>query len=212
MEGVALHGTCHPSETGNFILLLDLLLGMWPLICTATSMATAKKNLSTEPLVLSSATLAQLRDLAQECMACELYRNATQAVFGEGPSSARIVMVGEQPGDKEDLAGKPFVGPAGVLLNRALEDAGIDRADVYVTNAVKHFKFDERGKRRIHKKPSDSEITACRPWLEAELARIQPEVIVCLGATAARAVIGKQRLRVRNLTSCATKPENLISA
>jgi len=102
------------------------------------------------------------------------------------------VMVGEQPGDKEDLAGKPFVGPAGGLLNRALEDAGIDRSDVYITNALKHFKFEERGERRIHKKPSDSEIAACRPWLDAELARIHPDFIVCLGATAARAVIGKQ--------------------
>jgi DNA polymerase len=160
--------------------------------------ATAKKYLRPEPFVPSSATLAQLRDLVQECKACELYRNATQAVFGGGPSTARIVMVGEQPGDKEDFAGKPFVGPAGNLLNRALEDAGIDREDVYITNAVKHFKFEERGKRRIHKKPSDSEITACRPWLEAELARIQPEVIVCLGATAARAVIGKQHRVLRD--------------
>ena len=160
-------------------------------------MATAKK-LGTELLIPSSATLVQLRDLAQQCKACDLYRNATQAVFGEGPSTARIVMVGEQPGDKEDLAGKPFVGPAGGLLNRALEDAGIDRADVYITNAVKHFKFEERGKRRIHKKPADSEINACRPWLDAELARIQPEVIVCLGATAARAVIGKQHRILRD--------------
>jgi DNA polymerase len=155
-------------------------------------MMAVKKNLGTEVFVPAGATLTQLRDLAQECKACELYRNATQAVFGDGPSSARIVMVGEQPGDKEDLAGKPFVGPAGGLLNRALEEAGIDRSDVYITNAVKHFKFEERGKRRIHKKPADSEIAACRPWLEAELTRIKPEIIVCLGSTAARAVIGKQ--------------------
>jgi DNA polymerase len=161
-------------------------------------MAFAKKNLGTEPLVPSGATLAQLRDLAQECKACELYRNATQAVLGEGPSRARIVMVGEQPGDKEDLAGKPFIGPAGGLLSRALEDAGIDRSDVDITNAVKYFKFEERGKRRIHKKPSDSEIAACRPWLEAEVARIQPDIIVCLGGTAARAVIGKQHRVLRD--------------
>jgi uracil-DNA glycosylase family protein len=161
-------------------------------------MAFAKKNIETEPLVPSGATLAQLRDLAQECKACKLYRTATQAVLGEGPSRARIVMVGEQPGDKEDLAGKPFVGPAGGLLSRALEEAGIDRSDVYITNAVKHFKFEERGKRRIHKKPSDSEIAACRPWLEAEVARIQPDIIVCLGGTAARAVIGKQHRVLRD--------------
>ena len=155
-------------------------------------MMAVKKNLGTEVFVPAGTTLTQLRDLAQECKACELYRNATQAVFGEGPSSARIVMVGEQPGDKEDLAGKPFVGPAGGLLNRALEEAGIDRSDVYITNAVKHFKFEERGKRRIHKNPANSEIAGCRPWLEAELTRIKPEIIVCLGSTAARAVIGKQ--------------------
>jgi uracil-DNA glycosylase len=142
--------------------------------------------------VPQGATLAQLREAAQKCKGCDLYRRATQAVLGEGPSTARIVMVGEQPGDKEDLAGKPFVGPAGGLLTRALEDAGIDRSDVYITNALKHFKFEERGKRRIHKKPSETEIVACRPWLDAELLLIKPEIIVCLGATAAHAVIGKK--------------------
>jgi len=136
--------------------------------------------------------MAQLRGAAQRCQGCELYRNATQAVLGEGPATARIVMVGEQPGDREDLAGRPFVGPAGQLLDRALEDAGIRRSDVYITNAVKHFKFEERGRRRIHKKPSDSEIEACKPWLTAEFARIKPKLIVCLGASAARAIIGKQ--------------------
>ena len=130
--------------------------------------------------------------LPKGCQGCALYRNATQAVFGEGSAKARIVMVGEQPGDKEDLAGKPFVRPAGGMLDRALEEAGIDRSDVYITNSVKHFKFEERGKRRIHKKPSRAEIVACRPWLEAELALIRPEIIVCLGATAAQAVIGKE--------------------
>jgi uracil-DNA glycosylase len=142
--------------------------------------------------VPQGATLAQLREAAQKCKDCNLYRHATQAVLGEGPSTARIVMVGEQPGDKEDLAGKPFVGPAGGLLTRALEDAGIDRSDVYITNAVKHFKFEERGKRRIHKKPSETEIVACRPWLNAEFSLINPEIVVCLGATAAHAIIGKK--------------------
>ena len=149
-------------------------------------------RLDAAPFVPSNGTLAQLRDAAQRCQGCELYRNATQAVLGEGPATARIVMVGEQPGDREDLTGKPFVGPAGQLLDRALEDAGIRRSDVYITNAVKHFKFEERGRRRIHKKPSDSEIEACKPWLTAEFARIKPKLIVCLGASAARAIIGKQ--------------------
>jgi uracil-DNA glycosylase len=144
------------------------------------------------PFVPQDASLGQGREAAQKCKGCELYRYATQAVLGEGPSTSRIVMVGEQPGDKEDLAGKPFVGPAGGLLTRALEDAGIDRSDVYITNAVKHFKFEERGKRRIHKKPSETEIVACRPWLDAEFAIIKPEIVVCLGATAAHAVIGKK--------------------
>ena len=144
------------------------------------------------PFVPARANLAQLAEAAQQCRGCDLYRNATQAVLGEGPISARVVMVGEQPGDREDRAGTPFVGPAGKLLDTALQDAGLARSDVYITNAVKHFKFDERGKRRIHKKPSVSEIDACYPWLEAELALIHPAVIVCLGATAARAVIGKE--------------------
>ena len=150
----------------------------------------AKKGPGAAPFVPVGATLPQLHDAAQACKGCELYRNATQAVLGEGPLRARIMMVGEQPGDKEDLAGRPFVGPAGGLLDRALEDAQIDRADVYLTNAVKHFKFEEHGKRRIHKKPSGGEIAACHPWLEAELACIRPEILVCLGATAAQAVIG----------------------
>lgn len=152
----------------------------------------AKKFSGAAPYIPEGASLALLREAVQDCRGCELYRNATQAVLGEGPAAARIVMVGEQPGDQEDLAGRPFVGPAGGILNRALEEAGIRRDDVYMTNAVKHFKFEERGKRRIHKKPSDSEITACKPWLWAELARIRPQIIVCLGATAARAVIGKE--------------------
>lgn len=150
-----------------------------------------KRSAGAEVLVPEGATLFVLAEAVQDCRGCDLYRNATQAVLGEGPSSARVVMVGEQPGDQEDLAGKPFVGPAGGVLNRALVDAAIDRSEVYVTNAVKHFKFEERGKRRIHKKPSNFEIAACRPWLDAELRLVQPEVIVCLGATAAHGVIGK---------------------
>ena len=145
-----------------------------------------------QAFVPAHASLRQLREAAQSCKGCDLYRHATQAVLGEGPSTARIMMVGEQPGDKEDLAGKPFVGAAGGVLDRALAEAGIDRSEVYVTNAVKHFKFEERGKRRIHKKPSARETAACKPWLWAELARVRPELIVCLGATAAQAVIGSQ--------------------
>jgi uracil-DNA glycosylase family protein len=135
-------------------------------------------------------TLPALLEAVQECHGCDLYRYAKQAVGGEGPRSARIVLVGEQPGDEEDRLGRPFVGPAGRLLDRALEEAGIDRTTVFVTNAVKHFKFEERGKRRIHKKPSGSEIKACRPWLEVELAIVKPEILVCLGATAAQSVFG----------------------
>jgi DNA polymerase len=131
-----------------------------------------------------------LREAVQKCRGCELYARATQAVFGEGPNSAEIVLIGEQPGDEEDRQGHPFVGPAGKLLDRALVDAGIDRSLVYVTNAVKHFKFEERGKRRLHKKPSGLEIRACRPWLEAEINLIQPQIIVCLGATAAQSIFG----------------------
>lgn len=152
----------------------------------------AVRSAGAEPYIPSGATLAQLAEAAQSCKGCELYRHATQAVGGEGPATARIVMVGEQPGDREDRAGRPFVGPAGALLDRALADAGIERADVYVTNAVKHFKFEERGKRRIHKKPSDTEIAACKPWLLAELSCVRPRMIVCLGVSAARAVIGKE--------------------
>ena len=136
------------------------------------------------------ATLPVLRRAIQQCRGCDLYRHATQAVFGEGKRSANILLIGEQPGNEEDRQGRPFVGPAGRILDRALQDAGIDRSSTYVTNVVKHFKFEERGKRRIHKKPSSLEIKACRPWLEAEVALIRPDVIVCLGATAAQALFG----------------------
>jgi DNA polymerase len=136
-------------------------------------------------------TLPALREAAAQCRGCDLYRDATQTVFGEGPRGARIVMVGEQPGDKEDLAGRPFVGPAGGLLDRAIDETGLARDDVYITNVVKHFRFVLRGKRRIHKKPDMEHIRACTPWLEAELARIGPEVLVLLGATAAQAFLGR---------------------
>lgn len=145
---------------------------------------------STRPFLPARKTLAALRGAIQECQGCNLYRFATQAVFGEGPALAPIVMIGEQPGNDEDLRGRPFVGPAGKLLDRAMEEAGILRSQVYVTNAVKHFKFEERGKRRIHKKPSSSEVKACWPWLEAELAAIKPKIAVCLGATATLAMMG----------------------
>jgi DNA polymerase len=136
-------------------------------------------------------SLGELRDEAGECRACPLWKNATQTVFGEGRRAASIFFVGEQPGDQEDLAGRPFVGPAGRLLDKALEEAGIDRKATYVTNAVKHFKFEPRGKRRIHKKPNEMEISACRRWLEGELRMVDPQVVVALGATAARAIFGR---------------------
>ncbi len=133
--------------------------------------------------------LAGLREAAAGCRACELWEPATQTVFGEGPETARIVFVGEQPGDQEDRKGEPFVGPAGRLLDRALADAGIDRRDAYITNAVKHFRFTPTPKRRIHQSPGAEHLMACRPWLEAEFAVLQPEVVVCLGAVAAKALI-----------------------
>ncbi|MFI7617121.1 UdgX family uracil-DNA binding protein [Nonomuraea terrae] len=136
--------------------------------------------------------LDALRSAAAGCEGCDLYRNATQTVFGEGPGHATFMLVGEQPGDREDIEGHPFVGPAGRVLDRGLEEAGIAREDVYVTNAVKHFSFTPRGKRRIHQKPTAAEITACRPWLNAELAVVQPEVVVVLGATAARSLLGPE--------------------
>jgi DNA polymerase len=134
--------------------------------------------------------LKSLASAAQRCQGCPLYAHATQTVFGEGKPAARLILVGEQPGDREDMEGRPFVGPAGLLLDRCLDEAGIDRGAVYVTNAVKHFKWEPRGKRRIHKKPTAREIAACRPWLDAEIEAIEPELLVCLGATAAQALLG----------------------
>ena len=142
-------------------------------------------------MATTSPSLKTLRDEAAHCRACPLWKDATQTVFGEGPAHARAVLVGEAPGDKEDLAGKPFVGPAGLMLDRALEQAGIDRKKVYVTNAVKHFKFVPRGKFRLHQKPTTPEIKACRPWYERELAAIKPMLVVAMGATSAQSVFGK---------------------
>jgi uracil-DNA glycosylase len=140
--------------------------------------------------VPETASLAKVAAAAKSCKACPLYKNATQTVFGEGPRRATFMMIGEQPGDYEDVAGKPFVGPAGKMLDRALEEAGFDRGEVYVTNAVKHFKWEPRGKRRIHQKPSSRDIAACRPWLEAELRLVEPKLVVCLGSTAAQTIFG----------------------
>ena len=139
----------------------------------------------------SGSSLQTLREEASRCRACHLWKDATQTVFGEGPQHAQVMLVGEQPGDKEDIAGKPFVGPAGQILDRALEEAGIDRKKVYVTNAVKHFKFVPRGKIRLHQKPNTSEIKACRQWYERELASIKPALVVAMGAIAAQSVFGK---------------------
>lgn len=150
----------------------------------------ATKVPTAAPFIPPTTSLTRLAEAAQSCRGCELWKNATQAVFGAGPKKASIIMIGEQPGHEEDLEGKAFVGPAGRLLDRAMIDAGIARTDVYVTNAVKHFKFEERGKRRIHKNPSTTEVVACRPWLEAEIESIRPEVLVCLGATAAKSLLG----------------------
>jgi uracil-DNA glycosylase family protein len=167
-----------------------------------------------EAPVPDTRSLKTLRAAARECEACPLYRNATQTVFGEGPRDARIVFVGEQPGDQEDLAGKPFVGPAGKLLDRALEEAGINRDECYVTNAVKHFKWQAKGKRRLHGKPNSAEIRACAPWWKAELRIIHPQFLACLGATASRAIFGrpvkvlKERGRLQETEWC---PRTLIT-
>jgi uracil-DNA glycosylase family protein len=155
----------------------------------------AKKTLESDERwrpapVPDTASLKVVAEAAYGCTACPLYRNATQTVFGEGPRSASMMLIGEQPGDSEDLAGKPFVGPAGKMMDRALEEAGIDRKQVYVTNAVKHFKWEPRGERRIHQKPNSREIAACRPWLEAELRLVKPDLIVAMGATAAQTIFG----------------------
>jgi uracil-DNA glycosylase len=143
------------------------------------------------PLVPKPPTVTKLREAAAGCRACPLWKDATQTIFGEGPAKAAVMLVGEQPGDREDIEGRPFVGPAGRVLDDALAEAGLDRGEVYLTNAVKHFKWKARGKRRIHQKPNTEEITACRPWLDAELAAVKPDVLVALGATAAQTLLGR---------------------
>ena len=155
------------------------------------SPAAVKPGQPVSDLLPDRPTLPGVRKIAAGCKACDLYKRGTQTVFGEGPPKAELMLVGEQPGDAEDLAGHPFVGPAGRLLDTALEEAGIDRSQVYVTNVVKHFKWEPRGKRRIHAKPNAAEIGACRLWLEVEIALVKPRVLVCLGATAAQALLGK---------------------
>ncbi len=152
----------------------------------------AMKHPSAESFVPQTRSVARLRAAARHCQGCLLYRRATQTVFGEGPAHARVMLVGETPGDQEDLAGRPFVGPAGKLLAEALAEAHVDRQQVYVTNAVKHFKWVPRGKRRLHAKPSAREIAACHPWLAAELAAVEPELVMCLGATAAQSLLGRE--------------------
>jgi len=152
---------------------------------------TRKLPISAADFLPERKTLPSLRDAAQQCKGCDLWKRGTQAVFGEGKVGSEVMLVGEQPGDQEDLQGRPFVGPAGRILDKALDAAGIDRDDVYVTNAVKHFKWEPRGKRRIHKKPSGMEIAACRPWFDEEVKVVRPRVIVCMGATAAQALLGR---------------------
>jgi uracil-DNA glycosylase family protein len=154
--------------------------------------ARQKPKDTAENLIPEKPTITSLQEAAADCQACDLWERGTQTVFGDGGRRAKIMLIGEQPGNEEDLQGKPFVGPAGRLLDEALEQAGIDRRQTYVTNVVKHFKWEARGKRRIHKKPNSTEIEACRPWLEAEIATVKPSVIVCLGATASQALLGKQ--------------------
>src|SRR2546425_8123014 len=151
-----------------------------------------KPTASAAELIPDHPAISSVREAAKDCQACDLYKRGTQTVFGEGAPKVELMLIGEQPGDAEDLAGRPFVGPAGKLLDRALEEAGIDRAAVYVTNVVKHFKWEPRGKRRIHKKPNASEIAACRPWLDTEIELVKPRAIVCLGATAAQTLLGRQ--------------------
>src|SRR5947207_96927 len=184
-------------------------------------MANPARKISAMPKQTSAAlslipprpTLPSLQRAAAGCKACDLWKTGTQTVFGEGEQSSTVMFIGEQPGDREDLAGRPFVGPAGGLLDKALAEAGIDRTKVYVTNVVKHFKWEPRGKRRIHKKPNAAEINACRPWLEAEIQVVKPRAIVCLGSTAAQAVIGpKFKVSVQRATFVESPLAPLVTA
>jgi uracil-DNA glycosylase len=154
-------------------------------------MAKRRTHDPAKPLLPLTGNLKDLKRRAKNCQSCDLWKHGTQTVFGEGAPNAKVMLVGEQPGDQEDMEGRPFVGPAGKLLDKALEEAGIERKKIYVTNAVKHFKWEPQGKRRIHKKPNAVEIAACRPWLDAEFAAVRPKIIVCLGATAAQALLGR---------------------
>lgn len=154
-------------------------------------MPSSKTYPTAQPFLPERLSLASLKEAAAHCQGCDLYQGAAQTVFGQGKAHARVMLVGETPGDAEDKQGKPFVGPAGHLLREAMDEAGIDPADAYLTNAVKHFRYEMRGQRRLHKKPRWREIMACQPWLEAEVAVIGPELIVCLGATAAQSILGK---------------------
>jgi uracil-DNA glycosylase len=164
---------------------------VWGRLPPGSSMLVTADNVPVEDILPERSSLPALREAAASCTGCDLYERATQTVFGEGARTAEVMLVGEQPGDREDIDGRPFVGPAGRLLDRALDQSGIDRRRVYITNVVKHFKWVARGKRRIHKKPSMGEISACRPWLEAELDVVSPRALVCLGATAAQALLGR---------------------
>jgi uracil-DNA glycosylase len=172
--------SCNPRTVSNMVSVM-----------TQTAAKSSADFPTAAAFLPMSRSLARLRKAAAECRGCPLYKNATQTVFGEGPRDAELMLVGETPGDQEDLSGHPFVGPAGRLLDDMLASAGIDRRDVYVTNAVKHFKWEPRGKRRLHKKPSAREAAACRPWFLAELEAVEPRTIVCLGATAAQALLGR---------------------
>jgi uracil-DNA glycosylase len=164
-------------------------------------------------LIPARPTLNRLRRAARECTACELWRSGTQTVFGEGPETARVLMLGEQPGDREDLTGRPFVGPAGKLLDRALADAKLQRDEIYLTNAVKHFRWEQRGKQRIHRKPGLAHVRACRPWLDSEISVVAPEIVVCLGATAAQALLGPSfRLTKHRGTFVDSELEALVTA
>ncbi|HTK83998.1 MAG TPA: UdgX family uracil-DNA binding protein [Patescibacteria group bacterium] len=168
-----------------------------------------KTETSAANFLPSKITYEALVKASEGCKGCELYKFATQTVFGEGATDASLILVGEQPGNEEDLAGHPFVGPAGKLLDKALAEAGIPRDEVYVTNAVKHFKFEERGKRRLHKQPSARNIKACRPWLEAEIELIKPEAVICLGSTAAKSLLGPSFALTKHLGEWQTGPGNI---